>query len=283
MNKLFKARRFQITVISLLCSLTSIATAREQVPDRMGISLGYFMVRSINTTAGVVEKDSIFPIGTNIDLEKNLGIGNNDNSFRLDSFYRFNNRHQITLTYYQIKVSGNRTLTDEFTWDDQLYEVGAQVGSFFKNKTVKVGYLFSFHHDKSVELAFGGGLHITKFNIGLDLIATASGGTAPVGFETEAELNATAPVPYMSFLVNYAISPRWSFYMKNDTLRLSFNDINGLMTDSMVAVEHRTFKNVAFGLGLNYFRIELDGDKTSERYKIDSNFDGLLFYAKAVF
>ncbi|MFV1983081.1 MAG: DUF481 domain-containing protein [Thiohalomonadales bacterium] len=280
MNKFIKSQFFKLNVIILLSSLVSITTANEKLPDRWGVSLGAFKVDSINTTANVAPKNLAVPLGLNIDLNRNLDVNDSDNSFRFDSYYRFTDRHKITLSYLQMKVTGEKTLNEQFDWDGQTYYAGARIGSYFENKTVKVGYLFSYHHTDKVELAIGGGLHISTFGIGLDLIAQAQGQTMPANFETSANLDITTPLPYLSVLIEYQISPRWSFKWKYDALNLSFNNISGTMFDSFSSVEHRTFKNVGFGLGLNTFRINIEGDNSSAYYRINSSYDGLILFVK---
>ncbi|MFV2056632.1 MAG: hypothetical protein ACC707_09200 [Thiohalomonadales bacterium] len=283
MNKLSKSPQYQFILFTCLTVFSSLATAAEKLPDRWSISLSAVKIDGSNTSAGFANTDSIIPIGIAVDLNRNLGIKDNDNSFRIDGYYRFTDRHQIVFSNYKIKLDGTKTLTEGFTWNDQPYEIGAQVSSFFNNTTTKLGYLFSFHHDNKVELAIGGGLHITEFNIGLNLLATADGGTAPSEFNSNGELKATAPVPFMSFLVHYDISQRWSFNWKYDSLRLSFNNVDGTMIDSMASVEHRTYEHVAFGFGVNSFRINIDGEDSTSRFVVKSAFDGILIYARAAF
>ena len=102
----------------------------------------------------------------------------------------------------------------------------------------------------------------------------------PADFQRSAVLDATAPVPYLSFLVGYDIGKRWSFRWKYDALRLSFQDISGVMTDSLLSVEHHTFKHVGFGFGWNAFRIDIDGTDGDTDYKFKNEFEGILLYVK---
>ncbi len=280
MNKFIKSQFFKFNVLILLSALASIATANEKLPDRWGLSLGAFKIDSINTVANFAPKDLAIPLGLNIDLNRNLDVNDSDNSFRFDSYYRFTDRHKITLSYLQMKVAGEKTLTEQFDWNGQTYFAGARIGSYFENKTVKLGYLFSFHNTDKIELAVGGGLHISTFGIGLDLIAQAQGETTPSNFETSAKMNITTPLPYITVLIEYQISPRWSFKWNYDALNLSFNNISGTMFDSFSSVEHRTFKNVGFGFGLNTFRVNIEGENSSINYRINSSYDAIIFYVK---
>lgn len=274
-------RLYAVTIVmaSMLFAAPTISVAAEELPDRLGISLGAFRVDSIDVTAAAVPANTTIPAGAIINLNRTLNVEDSDNSFRLDGYYRFGKRHRIDWSYYQIKVAGERTTTESFEWDGQQYDAGMTIGSFWETKTTKLGYLYSFHHDNKVELGVGGGLHVTDLAIGLDILAFAQG-QDPTEFQRSAVLDATAPVPYLAFMVDYNIGWRWSFNWKYNALRLSFQDISGIMTDSLVSIEHHTFKNFGFGFGWNAFRIDIDGTDGDTDYKFNNEYDGILLYVK---
>jgi len=279
MNRSRRHYTVMIAVVTTLFAAPIVDVAAEDRPDRLGISLGPFRVDSIDVTAAAVPTGRVIPAGAVINLNRNLGVEDSDDSFRLDGYYRFAKRHRIDWSYYRIKVAGERTIQEGFEWDGQQYEAGMRIASFWETTTVKLGYLFSFHHDNKVELGIGGGLHITDLTIGLDILAFATG-QDPTQFQRSAALNATAPVPYLDFMIDYYIGKRWSFNWKYDALRLSYEDISGVMIDSLVSIEHRTFKHVGFGFGWNAFRINIDGTSGDTDYVFKNEFDGVLLYVK---
>jgi hypothetical protein len=53
----------------------------------------------------------------------------------------------------------------------------------------------------------------------------------------------------------------------------------GALTDFTISIEHRTFKHVGFGFGLNRSSLDLEVDDDNKRGAFSSVLNGLMLYA----
>jgi len=270
-------------VLIIMFSVISVATASEKLLNRWTFYFGALSANSIDTTVSAIPKNVAIPIGSIINLNRDLNVSNRDQSFRIGAGYRFTDRHQINFSYYKMAVSGEKIIQNDFSWNGQDYKAGMKIGSSFETTTTKLGYLYNFHNDNKVELSVGGGLHISNFAVGMSLLGEVQGSPVPVDFNEVSELNATAPFPFISAMIKYNITKRWLFSWEYDVLRMSYSGIEGVMIDSLISIEHNTFKHVGFGLGFDQFRIDISGQDSDINYEYSNDYDVLIFYVKGQF
>lgn len=68
-----------------------------------------------------------------------------------------------------------------------------------------------------------------------------------------------------------------------DVFFLNYDDFNGSFVDAHVLFEHRTFKRVGFGDGLNHLNFNIDFKDDEQRWSVDSTFTGLWLYTTVYF
>lgn len=251
-------------------------------PDRFGIFVGAFRVKGIDIQAQVSPKN-IPGVGAIINFNDDLGMDNNDDSFRIDGYYRFTPRHRIDFAWYETRVEGERTVTRNIEWNGQTYPVGARVSSFFEQTTYKVNYLFSFYHNEKVELGVGAGLHITDLATGLKVENISDVPILDPDINLKGDVSATAPLPVGSLLLEYRILPRFAVRLRNDWFALDYDGYKGVFIDSFVTFEYQVIRNMAIGLGWDRVKLDVTGDEDDRRWDVDVDYDGYMFYLKAMF
>jgi len=142
----------------------------ETLPDKFRIAIGGYLISKYESSVSLTEPN--LGAGISISPEDTLGLDSKQTVFRLDGYYRFNKNHAFSYSWYSISSSGNKLLSEEFTWLDETgteinIPIGAQVDSTLKYDIFKLGYLWSFHHSEKVELTAGAGLHITRLSLDL--------------------------------------------------------------------------------------------------------------------
>ncbi|MGW8227620.1 MAG: hypothetical protein ACWGOW_01905 [Gammaproteobacteria bacterium] len=272
-----------VTAILALCSLfaiTSHTRAEEPLPDKFSLSIGGYALARFDSNVSLTEPN--LGLGASISPQDTLGVNIENTVLRLEGYYRFKPEHALTYSWYSINTNGNKTLQEEFDWVDEdgnsiTIPLGAQVVSNLDYDIFKVGYLWSFHHTDKVELGVGAGLHITRLAIGLN-----ASSTNPPGKAIE-QVDTTVPLPVISILLKYNITPKWSWYLKSEAFALKFDKWTGSYRDSTFGIEYRGWKHVALGAGLSANALEIEEDDPAYLLKYNNTIAGGLIYVATYF
>jgi len=242
----------------------------EELPDRLMVRVGGFLVRNYDTT---VRLDSTgAPLGTSIDFADTLGGDVTANVVRVDGYYRFNPKHRVDVAYYRIQREGSRRLDVEIQWGDKNFAINDTVNSELDTGVLKLAYTYSFYHNDDVELGVSLGLHTSILRASLSDSAGQS----------EAE-GVTAPLPVIGFLMDYHITPRWTTILSTEYFFFNAFGATGLLSDTLLATEYRITRHLGVGLGLNHYAngLEIEGDNAVLLER--SNFRGFLGYLAGYF
>jgi len=256
--------------------------AQDAFPDTLAFSAGgYYVMRSSSTIA--YSPDGV-PISAGVNLNRELGLDESDSSFRVDGYYRFNPRHRIDAAWYRVERTGSHTTSRDFSWNGQTYAAGWTIDSLVGNETFKVNYLYSFYHSPKVELALGGGLHVTRLTSALNVTTFGTNiPNDPLNYTMRRELETSAPLPVVGLLLGYQISPRWKVLWTYDVLFLEIEGIRGDFSDSNLSVEFRAFRNVGFGLGYNRVGLNIEGEDDGDEYSAIVRYDAARLYVRIAF
>jgi hypothetical protein len=184
--------------------------------------------------------------------------------------YRFSRRHRIDFGYYAFRRDGITRLLEWLEFKDGFYPPGTEVESFLNTDIYKLAYTWVFHDDGKVMLGLSGGLFVTRFDIGL----SADG---PVVYRDEAE-RLTAPLPVLGGRIGYNVGRKLRLLAAGDWFFIDYGAYRGQLTDAFLLVEHRTFKHVGFGGGLNAFSLTVDIDDSDRHADIRHVYTGWMAY-----
>ena len=70
------------------------------------------------------------PIGTQISLERDLGVEDSLTAGRINWQHRFNKRHAMSVEYYELSVEGVKQLSTEITIRDRTFPISVDVTSW---------------------------------------------------------------------------------------------------------------------------------------------------------
>jgi len=271
-----------IIALLALCSLLVMvnqARAEEALPDKFRLAFGGFALARFDSSISMTEPN--LGAGISISPQDTLGLDIENTVFRIDGYYRFNRKHALTYSWYSINSEGNKTLFDTFEWvdkDGNTITIGpGQVVSNLDYDIFKVGYLWSFYHSDKVELGVGAGLHMTRLGLGLNANVTN-----PPGSSIE-QVDTTVPLPVISFVLSYQITPKWSWHLKTEAFALKFDKWAGSYRDATFGIEYRAWKNVALGAGLSANALEIEEEDPEYELKFTNNISGGLLYVAAYF
>jgi len=271
----------RITVLLALCSLLAMvnqASAEETEPDKFRFAIGGYALARFDSTISMTEPN--LGAGVSISPQDTLGLDIDNTVLRLEGYYRFKPKHALTYSWYSISSEGNKTIEEAFEWVDPdgnpiTIPVNAQVLSNLDYDIFKVGYLWSFHRTDKVEMGVGAGLHITRLALGLNV-------TQPPGLSAE-QVDTTVPLPVISFVLNYKVTPKWSWFLKTEAFAMKFDKWAGSYTDATFGVEYRAWKNVALGAGLSINALEIEEDDPEYKLAYTQTISGGLLYVATYF
>jgi len=274
----------QMKRLFLLLSMTIVSINHAQadedtVVDSYRISLGGYTLSRYDSAMSLTDRG--LGAGISISPEDTLGMNTEQSVIRLDGNVQFNKEHALTYSWYSISSEGNKAVEEAIDWVDDngdpiTIPVGASVASSLDYDIIKVGYLWSFHHTDKVELAVGGGLHLTRVAIGMTAETTSS------GIDTT-NISTNVPLPVLSLALSYHITPKLSWYLKSEFFALKFNDWDGSYTDNTLGMEYRVIKNMGLGLGFGSNALKISETTSDYKFNFDNRISGVLFYVAAYF
>ena len=117
---------FAASLVTAL-ALAGAARAQEKLPDTFSLRLGGYNIRNADTVMRLDANNA--PLGTYIDFADTLGGERKATIVRMDGLYRFNERHGLGFSWYQMKLTGSRVLERDIQWGGQTFPAGSQVDS----------------------------------------------------------------------------------------------------------------------------------------------------------
>jgi hypothetical protein len=256
----------------LLIGAAPVWAEEEQLSDRFMLRLGGYYVKNADTILRLDANN--LPVGTYIDFHDTLGGDTTSTVFRADGLFRFNDKHALELSWYNLKFTGVRQLSKDIIWNNQTYTASTVVDSKIKFDIYKLNYQYSVYHSKDVEL---GGL------IGFHVMRTFAGISASGVNEAQSQA-VTAPLPVWGIFADYNFTPRFSVYYNYQVFFIDYQDkARGGMQDTLFGLEYRLFRHFALGAAYNRFNLnmELKGDKAT--LNLDTGWNGGMLYGSLYF
>ncbi len=263
-------------------AMMGLARAEATQPDKFKFSIGSFALSRYDSNISMTDPD--LGAGISISPQDTLGIDIESSVLRIEGYYRIRPNHGLVYSWYSIDSKGKKTLERPVEWVDEdgnsiVIPLGVQATSRLETEILKVGYLWSFHHSDKVELGLGAGLHITRLAISLD--ATASPPiTVPSSIN---QVDTTLPLPVVSFVLSYKITPKLHWFLKTDAFALKFDNWSGHWRDSTLGLEYRAWEHVALGAGFSSYSLDLDEDDPTYQLEFNNSITGGLIYLAAYF
>ncbi|HJS37924.1 MAG TPA: hypothetical protein VJ789_07330 [Burkholderiales bacterium] len=255
---------------ALLCAMVPAALAADAAEDdRFSLSLGAYFVTRTNGNIRLDATSGVVTIGTSIDWERDLGGETSMTVPRIDGYYRFAPKHRMDFSWYKIERGGQVVTQRAIDFGDVSFPAGTPIDSRLDSETIKAAYTYSFYRTPQIETALSVGLHITEMDASLQ----------SAGLGIAEATSATAPLPVFGFRLDYTIAPRWQVRTKYELFFLdNFDTYQGALNDFTIAIEHRTFKRVGFGFGLNRSSLDLEIDDGNKQGSFSSLLSGLMLY-----
>jgi len=256
----------RILATASLFFMAAPAAADSVDGDRFSLSLGVF-ITDRDTDA---ELDGTVNVGTPTDLESDLGLDASDSVFRIDGYYRFNERHRIDFSVFDLSRNASKQIDEQIQWGDTLYDIDTVIKSNVDLAIYKAAYTYSFLDREDGYLGATGGFYVidTKASLKEQTL-----GSAEVG-----EL--TAPLPVIGLRGEYALSERWSVRASGEFFFIEYDNVDGSLVDLYAGVDYRVLDNMSIGLGINSVALNVDITKRGFNGGLDWKYTGGLIFLK---
>ena len=210
-----------------------------------------------------------------IDFDQGFQLGSADETFAAELSWRFRGKWSVVGQFFKTSDSATVVLEEDIEWGNVVFGAGsfATAGSDFTLTRIFFGR--SLNTGKSHDVGIGGGihwLHIGSFIEGEILIN---------GMPSAARrsVSAEAPLPNIGAWYKYSISPRWALRARLDLFGADIGDYDGLLANASLGLNFQAFEHVGLGLSYNYFKLDINIDKSDWRGNIETIYDGIYVYA----
>jgi hypothetical protein len=243
------------------------AFAQSELDDRFSISLGAFITdRDTNTQLN----SETLGKGTEIDFEEDLGLDSSDTVFRLDSHYRFNQKHRLNFSVFDLSRDSSATTQRDIQFGDEIFLIDTVVNTEFDITIIRLTYTYSFWQRDNGYLGVTFGAHVADSKIAL--------AEQNLGQSEISEL--TAPLPVLGLRGEYEITDRLSLTAVGEFFMVEFDDVDGSLVDLYVGIDYQVIEHVAVGLGFNSVNLDVDASKNDFSGSLDWRYEGALLFFK---
>ena len=258
--------RMKIVLPVLACaSLSAPAFAADPWDSPFTIQAGAFWAKA-NTHIRFDADNG--RLGTELNLESDLGLTDSATTPDIQFLWRFNPRHAMEFSYVSLKRDGSRNAQFNINWGDVTFPVNTTINSRFDSDVYRLSYRWSPVNENGNELALLLGVHWTNFKAALH---------TPSGTITD-EADVNFPLPTFGVRGSAAFSQNWRVTGFGQFLKLKVGDYDGELLNGAVAVEWAFMQHAYAGLGYNYYKYKVTAEKDGAKGKFDFRFDGPALY-----
>lgn len=265
----FDSSRISILIASatLLFSGVSAAAAGTDDVERFSVSLGVFLTDRDTKT----QLDGETPgSGTDVDLEEDLGLKKSDSVFRIDGYFRINEKHRVDFSAFDLSRTGTKQIEEEFVWDGTIYPIDVSIDASLDLEIYKLAYTWSFMRRDNGYLGVTAGLYVA--DIGTSISAESIGRSSSSGL--------TAPLPVFGLRGQYDFAEKWSLRGSVEIFAVDYDEYSGSLYDVYAGLDYQLSEHVAIGIGINSVKLNVGVTKNNFNGDLDWRYDGGLLFFK---
>jgi hypothetical protein len=234
--------------------------------DKFTVGLGAF----INQKNVKFRVDGSVP-GEDIDFDDIWGVDSNDTSFAGVMRWRFGEKWSLWGQFFDTSDGATAVLEEDIHWEDDVLKAGSSVGAGVDLSVARIFFGRIFSAGPRHEFGIGAGFHWLE--IGAFVEGEFFVNDESTGFRRD-QVDAAAPLPNIGGWYDYAFSPKWIGRARLDWLQVSLGDFSGGLWNSSVGIQYQAFRNVGFGLAYQYFKLDVDVDKSDWNGNADLQYNG---------
>jgi len=207
-------------------------------------------------TAGAYNADfstdvRVDPLGTDINLERDLALERSPRLNDLNVRWRPFARHELAASYLSASRDGSAVINRDFRFNGQVYPVNATATTSLDTKKWEATYTYWLQRSSRS----GFGLMIGAAELSFD--SSVSAQTPTVGVTVSGSANTKVPVALGGAQLRVALTNRVIAEASAAALpRVKFDVYSGRATSANARIEFRVVSNLGVGVAYNYFNID---------------------------
>ncbi|MEM1080637.1 MAG: hypothetical protein AAGH65_03565 [Pseudomonadota bacterium] len=193
-----------------------------------------------------------------LDLDR-LGLDDRATIFWSEGTWRFTERWSANLSYSQFSSDGLAEATADGVYEDIEWEAGAALATDFGIGLAIANITWDFVSTDRTRAGIGLGVHTA--NLEFDITASARIETSEGVFEEVVETTGNdllAPLPNVALTASHEFTDNLRLLGYLGYFSLSYDDYDGTLVSTRVALEWFPWENVGFGGALQYVDVELE-------------------------
>ena len=253
---------FRRTAIALCASVTGVlafaphAHAVEPLDTFSAHVSGY--ITSFDTE---IRADGEGKRGTEIDLHRDLGLGDDNLIANVGFTWRPWENHEFAVSYYTQSADATRTIERDIEFDGTLYEASSRIRTDVDVDAYEASYTWWAANRDKWALGPRVGLIWYRMELGIDLDVDVGGNQG--GASAKSKVSADVPAPMIGGGWRWTPLDDWRLSADVGYFTISVDDIDGDIYFGRAGVEWFPWERAGFSLDYTYTRIEADADKTS--------------------
>jgi hypothetical protein len=261
--------------VALLCSLQTALAADEYdyhpaLSDRFLFTLGAF---SSDNNLKIAASGSVNSTERDVDFGKAAGVDEKNTVFNGQLRWQFGDAQKWSLwgQYFRNNSTGKKELDQDVEFQDVVFRQGSYAEAGVKVEVIRAFVGRSLVRNAQHDFGIGAGLHnlkITAF-IGGEVLAD----DATLTFQ-EKTATSNAPLPNLGSWYNYAPSKHWLVHGRVDWMSAKVGDYSGTLWNNSVGVDYQFARNFGVDLSYQFFKINLDVDKSDWHGGVDMSYKG---------
>lgn len=263
MNRMLLPAAASLALFAIVSPEPALAQTNE---DRFWLEASAYFPKidsslEVNSTANTA-------IGTEVDLEGDLGLDNDEILPAFLAGARLGSNFSIIGEYYAIGRDATKSLERAITIEGVTYPVNASVTTSFDTDIYRLVIGYSFVRNETMEIGGALGLHATNFDVGVEGMGSVGGAGATLQARSQDFL---APLPTIGLFANFQVAPNLTLGARADYLSLSIDDYDGRLLNAQARISYRVMRNVGLGVAYRHvdYRVEVDKERYQGRFEYE--------------
>ncbi|HEY4594855.1 MAG TPA: hypothetical protein VIJ02_00525, partial [Thermoanaerobaculia bacterium] len=269
-------------LVALLGSASPLFAQGEEsiLYPSWGLALGsYFTASDAKLRFDVTDSRTGRTLGTDIDLEEDLGLKVDDTLIKVRLTHFVGRRHELSLSYYDLKRTGEKSISREIDFGGVVYPAGAGVRAEIDQQNLELAYTYYLVREDRFGLGISGGVVGLRLDATLDASAQVGGARR----ELNREASATLPIPMIGLQLRALLLPKLVLLGEGRYLpRVNVENYEGTSATATAGLEWQIFPHFRLGGSYDYFSIDAKVDDDRLRGKVKWTVQGGQLYARFV-
>lgn len=208
-------------------------------------------------------------IGTNIDLEDNLGFSSFSSSFIAEINWRASRRSSFGLEYYYLGRNSTKTLEKDIHFGDNTYPAESTISANFNTQITRFYYGYAFISKPKIEVGALVGTHFLITDISLKLETNLTTST-----EVKDNYDFVAPLPDLGLWGNFGIAERMNIFANANYFYIKTGEYTGNVFSYSLSFAYNLSENLGIELAYTGLNFELEKELQNKQSNLKWGYNG---------